>query len=74
MSAALNVGRVLPDLLEHDAAALKHGDGGCAAQAVRRAVDVEDVGASVGLALLEHDPVAFDPAHAAEPDHVIDLP
>ena len=45
----------------------------CVAQAVRRAVDVQDVGASVGLALLERDPVALDPSHAAEPDYILDL-
>ena len=66
--------RVLPDLLEHDLAALKDGGRWCVAQAVRRAIDVQDVGAGVGLALLEHDPVALDPSHAAEPDHVLDLP
>ena len=27
-----------------------------------------------GLALLEHDPIGFDPSHAAEPDYVVDLP
>ena len=70
----MNVGRVLPDLLEHDPVALKDGGRGRVAQAVRRAVDVEDVGAGVGLALLEHDPVALDPSHVAEPDHVLDLP
>ena len=41
---------------------------------MRRAVDVQDVGAGVGLALLEHDPVALDPPHAAEPDYILDLP
>ena len=66
--------RVLPDLLEHDLSGLKDGGRRCVAQAVRRAIDVQDVGASVGLALREHNPIALDPLHAAEPDYIIYLP
>ena len=65
--------RVLPDLLEHDPAVAEDRDRGCVSQSLRRAVDMEYVGAGVGLALREHDPVGLDLSHVAEPDYIIDL-
>ncbi len=67
-------GGVLPDLLEHDAALLENRHRRRGAQALRRAVDVNDVRAGVGVALGQNDPVTLDPPDVAEPDHVLDLP